>query len=593
MSLHKYIQYLTKERGTLEPIIKAGMMAVLLGAGIVVAQFNEPAVAPVGNNTDLIHTGSAKQAKSGNFWARAIATDNPGGKLCLNNDTNCKTSWTSNQNIGNCRLESSQVINPNYWPVDVRYVSSCDAMTTVASQNAGWVNTGSNYHTIIAGKNAIPPSVCVFMRLVCNGVTVVPAISTVVTTYPVPNFSKSTNQCSDLINNEIPFLKIANPATLPTGDAFGTDFSPVTPDGEYLAVTHTTTPFVTIYEHFGDTYTKLSNPGTLPAGIGRRASFSPNGDYLAVSHDVSPFITIYKRSGDTFTKLPNPASLPTGDTRGISFSPDSIYLAVVQTASPYINIYKRTAGTDTFVKLTNPSTLPAGASYGAAFSPNGLYLAIGHDTSPYITIYKQSGDTFTKLGNPAALPAGQGRGVAFSPDSTYLAIGTTAGTWISLYKRSGDVFTKLPDPTPGPTSSVDAVEFSPNGSYLVLSALYSPYFYIYERAGDVFTKTTNPATLPTFRTMQSSFSPDNLYLAVPQYQPPYLNIYKNISDGIDYPADLQCGSWYDNTESSVEQCSDGINNDPFEDEDIDYPADFDCTNASDDNETYEEPCPTC
>ena len=50
--------------------------------------------------------------------------------------------------------------------------------------------------------------------------------------------------------------------------------------------------------------TKLANPATLPTGDGRGCAFDPTGTYLAVAHENSPYITIYKRSGDTFTKLP-------------------------------------------------------------------------------------------------------------------------------------------------------------------------------------------------------------------------------------------------------------------------------------------------
>ena len=39
---------------------------------------------------------------------------------------------------------------------------------------------------------------------------------------------------------------------------------------------------------------KLANPATLPTGTGRGCSFSPDGTYLAVAHSVSPFLTIYK-----------------------------------------------------------------------------------------------------------------------------------------------------------------------------------------------------------------------------------------------------------------------------------------------------------
>ena len=131
---------------------------------------------------------------------------------------------------------------------------------------------------------------------------------------------------------------------------------------------------------------KVEDPSTLPTGHGEGCAFSPDGMYLAVAHSSSPYITIYNRSGDTFTKLSNPSSLPTGDGWGCAFSSDGTYLAVAHWNSPYITIYKRSG--DTFTKLSNPSSRPAGNGYDCAFSPDGAYLAVAHYNPPYITIYK-------------------------------------------------------------------------------------------------------------------------------------------------------------------------------------------------------------
>ena len=92
----------------------------------------------------------------------------------------------------------------------------------------------------------------------------------------------------------------------------------------FLSVTHNTTPFITIYSQDADTFTKLSNPATLPASTGTDVAFSADGTYMAVAHSSTPFITIYKRSGDTFTKLSNPATLPAGLGRGVAFFPPAV-----------------------------------------------------------------------------------------------------------------------------------------------------------------------------------------------------------------------------------------------------------------------------
>ncbi|MBN2160657.1 MAG: hypothetical protein JW807_14810, partial [Spirochaetes bacterium] len=53
-------------------------------------------------------------------------------------------------------------------------------------------------------------------------------------------------------------------------------------------------PYITIYKRSEDTFTKLSDPSTLPAGNGVSSAFSPDGNYLAIGHLTTPFITIYK-----------------------------------------------------------------------------------------------------------------------------------------------------------------------------------------------------------------------------------------------------------------------------------------------------------
>jgi len=39
-------------------------------------------------------------------------------------------------------------------------------------------------------------------------------------------------------------------------------------------------------------------PDVLPAGNGRGVSWSPDGQYLAVAHVGSPYVTVYKRDGE-------------------------------------------------------------------------------------------------------------------------------------------------------------------------------------------------------------------------------------------------------------------------------------------------------
>ncbi len=302
------------------------------------------------------------------------------------------------------------------------------------------------------------------------------------------------------------FNKLANPSVLPADNGNGVAFSG---DGTYMAVAHQTTPFITIYKRSGDTYTKLANPSVLPTWTGRGVAFSGDGTYMAVTHDSSPYITIYKREGDIFTKLADPSVLPAGTGTGVAFSGDGTYMAVAHKTTPRVTIYKREG--DTFTKLANPSVLPSGDAIGVAFSPDGTYMAVTHGVSPSITIYKRSGDTFTKLANPSVLPSGTGTGVAFSGDGTHMAVSHFGSPFITIYKRSGDTFTKLANPSVLPSGTGTGVAFSGDGTHMAVAHTTSPFITIYKREGDTFTKLANPSALPAGNGNGVAFWPSALY----------------------------------------------------------------------------------
>ena len=324
--------------------------------------------------------------------------------------------------------------------------------------------------------------------------------------------------------------KLTNPSVLPTESSWGCSFSP---DGNYLAIGSSNSPFLIIYKRNGDTFIKLADPAVLPYGIVWGCSFSPDGNYLAVVNSGSPYLTIYKRNGDTFTKLDVPIGSIYTNAWCCSFSPNSNYLAVgvvVDNGSSYsyLTIYKRNG--DTFIKLADPAVSPTGNARSCSFSPDGNYLAVAHEIWPRLTIYKRNGDTFIKLADPAVLPAGGGEGCSFSPDGNYLAVTYDGEPYLIIYKRNGDTFTKLTNPAVLPIGGTQACTFSSDGNYLAVGSANLPFLIIYKRNGDTFTKLPDPTNV-TPTAMNSSFSSDGNYLAVSCYQPPYVTIYK--SDAYD------------------------------------------------------------
>jgi len=188
------------------------------------------------------------------------------------------------------------------------------------------------------------------------------------------------------------YEKLADVTRIP-GSAMNTVSA--TADGLYMACGQTN---LEIFKNVADVYTRLGNPITLPTGGPRQVLFSPDGNYLAVAHATTPFLTVYHRSGDTFTKLTNPATIPPSTAEYLAFSPDSSALACsgFGTAGQLL-LYSLspTALTD----ISPPATLPSGAGpYIMTYSPGGEKLVCS--TSNLQFWYDVSGTTYTYDASP-------------------------------------------------------------------------------------------------------------------------------------------------------------------------------------------------
>ena len=151
-------------------------------------------------------------------------------------------------------------------------------------------------------------------------------------------------------------------ATSPSVLNYGSQFSP---DGIYIACPMNSANInqynLTILKRTGNTLATLF---TYKLGIianCKSATWAPNGTYLAITATVSPYLFIFKRVGNTFTVLPTPTGgLPTSSStatqNALAFSADSNYLAHAGMLGG-ITIYKRTG--DVFNKIA-ASGIPAG-----------------------------------------------------------------------------------------------------------------------------------------------------------------------------------------------------------------------------------------
>jgi Tol biopolymer transport system component len=325
---------------------------------------------------------------------------------------------------------------------------------------------------------------------------------------------------------------------LPTGAVQALSWSQ---DMGYLAVAMVNAPGIHIYKRSGDTFTKLANPATLPAGPSTTGlSWSRSTQYLAVFSINTPRIQLYKRATDTFTKLADPVDIPAGWGGGCAFSPpDGTYLALSYNTvpAPYHIVYKRVG--DVLTKLTTPTAID-NVCPCVIWSNSGQYLIFGGAGATRLWVYKRAGDTFTYLTSSvfSALPPGVVNDLAISPDDQYLVVlHQTVSPGLSIYKRSGDTFTKLPNPaTSPPGGSATSASFSPDGKYLVVTSGNSPYLIVYKRSGDTFTTVTPLPAALIGNLNKSSFSPDGVYLVCGGGQTPYICCNKSALGSLTDPA---------------------------------------------------------
>lgn len=215
------------------------------------------------------------------------------------------------------------------------------------------------------------------------------------------------------------FTKQSNPAALPTGNGTGVSWRV---GSTHVAVSHATTPFVTAYSVSGSTFTKIvsgdssqfADAADLPAGNATGISFNPavgQGSFglLAVSHTTTPFFSLYiiDDSAGTYTKSTNVGTLPDGNGQCVKFSPDGLRMVVGHATSQFLTLYHVDPDqASRLVVETNPGTLPADSVDAVAFSPLGQMMAACTTGTPYLNMYvcqpwidyDQSGTTSSYFG---------------------------------------------------------------------------------------------------------------------------------------------------------------------------------------------------
>lgn len=326
----------------------------------------------------------------------------------------------------------------------------------------------------------------------------------------------------------IPPTKLSLPTTPP---AFGIKGIDVSQDGKFVAMSVFATD-VMIYTRSGDTLTYITTLTT--PGPARRVRFSPDGNYLAVGHDTSPFISIYKYSGTTtFTKLANPASLPGGPIQGVDWSPDSKLLALASTITPFIIAYSRSG--DTFTKATDPTIIPsAGEARAIKFTNSGDRVLLGGQISGagtgYVYMYSAFASQFAQAAALASLPDTVEE-ISIHNNDSYAVISYTGFTnnctLLSVGPGSLSAITGSGGSAAfNNTPPYRAAIYSYGSKLLVGTRNVSPFIYIYDVIGRIYRKRADPTSLPSGYSTEFAWSPSNIHLYCGGGTSPYLEIYK-------------------------------------------------------------------
>jgi hypothetical protein len=235
------------------------------------------------------------------------------------------------------------------------------------------------------------------------------------------------------INNKYSFSALTDPATVPPATVEDIDFSE---DDSIVCAAHTSTPYISVYRmEFSspNDLIKIANPVDLPTGNATSCKvFSREGlfgkyTYVAVAHTTTPFITLYRLSGSSLIKLADPATLPTGNAQWVSVSPKGDYISVSHTNSPYLTVYSFNGATMT--KLNDPSTpvLITSTSMNE-ISTDGKYIAVEPNF-----VYQINGSNIDLLAtlNTTTCSSSTGAGIQISMNQKFIVGNTTTGGYCS------------------------------------------------------------------------------------------------------------------------------------------------------------------
>jgi WD40 repeat protein len=223
-------------------------------------------------------------------------------------------------------------------------------------------------------------------------------------------------------------------ATTKTGPDPATEHSAISPDGLWLAIALTASPYIAISPVAEDVIGDLSSPtgGDIPAGQGNKVAWSPNGDYVFLGHNTAPYLSAWSWDGTWGTKIA-PGTNPGANVLGISVSRYGGYVAVVTATTPFLSVYPWTGAFGSRVQPVAPN-IQAGAGADVIFSRSGKWIIVAHTTTPYVSAWRWDDGELGPIKNPADLATGNGLAITTSRDGLFIAIAQTGTPYVRAWR---------------------------------------------------------------------------------------------------------------------------------------------------------------
>lgn len=201
---------------------------------------------------------------------------------------------------------------------------------------------------------------------------------------------------------------------------------------------------ILVYDWSGSAWVQRALPSGLSSNINNIA-MSRDGNVLAASSTSSPYLRLWDWSGSAWVARVNPGTMPGGSCQaGPSLSLDGVVVAYAKTTSPYFKTCDWSGSA--WVDRADPADAPGGSLTDCKLSLNGLVLAVCFNASPYVNVYDWSGSAWIKRANPAVAPSAATH-VAISPDGNVLIMDQTTTPFIQSYDWINSAWIKRAAPT--------------------------------------------------------------------------------------------------------------------------------------------------